>query len=83
MHQTPTYEVLTRKVSLSKLNGNGKDKGENVIGCEYSAPLKGKPYSIYMRNGKVFKTSSLIDIRRTYTAFLLRTKNSIYQIKYL
>jgi hypothetical protein len=78
-----TYEFLLQKVCLQKVSNNGKNKNLMIIGCEYGPPRVGKPYVIHVGKENVFKTTPVKDIKETYTALMIKTKNSIYRIKYL
>ena len=79
---TRTHMVPTHQISLIKLNNNGKNN-EPISGFEYIPPIIGQPYRIYIGDGKNFKTSTVTDIKEAYDDILIKTKNSIYRIKYL
>jgi hypothetical protein len=78
-----TYEFLTKKVSVTKLSGKGNTSKVSIRGLEYAPPAHGEPYTVYTGDAKTFKTAPVRDVRETYCAVLIRTDNSIYQIKYL
>jgi hypothetical protein len=77
-----TYEILTKKVSVIKV-AKGKNRTQEIVGYEYEIPTAGEPYSVFVNGGKVFKTSSVQEIKETYNGVLIKTKNSIYRIQYL
>jgi hypothetical protein len=76
-HKLPTHQV-----SLIKIGRNGS-RNETMAGFEYTPPLVGKPYRIYLGKGKNFKTSPVMDIKEAYNDVLIRTKNSMYRLRYL
>jgi hypothetical protein len=82
MLQTTTHMIPTHQVSLVKLSNNGSSN-EPVTGFEYVPPIVGQPYRIYIGDRKNFKTSPVEDIKEAHNGMLIRTKNSIYRIKYL
>ncbi len=77
------YEKKTRKLSCEKFNREGKDINGEFIGWEYEPPQKEKHYTIYLGNGKMLKTSPVKDVIENFHAILVKTTNSIYQVKYL
>jgi hypothetical protein len=83
MNLTRTHEVLTTKVTIAKVNGNGKKPKKNIEGYEYSPPAQGCPYVVYLGKGNVFKTSPVRDVKEVNDAIMLKTSNSIYRINYL
>jgi hypothetical protein len=74
--------VPTHQISLIKISNNGKSN-EPISGFEYIPPIVGQPYRIYIGDGKNFKTSPVRDIKEAYNGILIKTKNSIYRIRYL
>jgi hypothetical protein len=84
MNLAKTDEIFSNKVSVVELNGRRRKTIGRITGLEYAPPRRGVPYSIYnMGSKRVFQTSPVKDIRETYTTTLIKTVNTIYQIKYL
>ena len=72
-----------RKLSCKKIKREGMGKKEELIGWEHEAPQRGKSYIIYLENGKMLKTSPVEDVIENFHAIIVKTTNSIYQVKYL
>ena len=83
MDLTRTYEILTQKVSVLKISKKNKKKSEPLVGYEYEPPTPGERYSVYLTKGKVFRTSLVEEVREVHSAIMIKTKNSVYRIKYL
>jgi hypothetical protein len=80
---TKTYEILTQKVSIVKIGGKGQ-RNEPLIGYEYAPPTPGGSYAIYLFKGpQIFRTSPVEEVREIYEGVMIKTRNSIYRIKYL
>lgn len=80
---TKTHEILTQKISLTRIQALGKANGRVVMGWEYAPPKKGEGYTIYLGSGKILKTSPVEDIKENFHALMIRTANSIYRIEYV
>lgn len=79
-----TYEILTKKVMLVKINSKGeKEKNSAVVGWEFTPPEVGERYVIYLGKGRVLKTTPVMDVKETHYALMIKTSNSIYRIEYL
>ena len=73
-----------RKVSFRRVAELGeKVKAEDSIGWECVAPEKGLPYELQLQHGAVFRTSPIKEIEKTETGVVIRTANSIYEVRYL
>jgi hypothetical protein len=82
-HLTKTYEGVTRKISLTRIETLGKDHKGVVIGWEYAAPAKGERYTIYLGKGKILRTSTVEEVKEMPRGIMIKTMNSIYRIEYL
>jgi hypothetical protein len=80
---TKTYEILTQKIALTRIESLGKEEKGSVIGWEYAPPKKGERYSVYLGERKVLRTSPVEEIKHTINAVMIKTANSIYKIQYL
>jgi hypothetical protein len=80
---TTTGEVLTRKISLTKVDSVGKEQRGAVVGWEHGVPKKGERYSVFLGKGRVLRTSPVEDVRTSADAVLIKTANSIYRVQYL
>jgi len=78
-----THEILTTKVSVIKVGGNGKKHKERIEGYEYEPPTLGFPYTVHLGKGNVFKTSPVWDVKEVNDAFMVKTANSVYRLNYL
>ncbi len=83
MNMVKTCEVLTKKISLSRIDSVGKDAKGAVVGWEYAPPEKGERYTVYLGKGRVLRTSPVEDIRRNLAALLIKTANSVYRVEYI
>lgn len=79
-----TVEIRTKKISLTKIgNVNKEKKRGGVIGWECAPPQRGHPYSLYLYEGMVLKTSRVRDVQKTNDGVIVKTVNSVYQVIYL
>jgi hypothetical protein len=79
-----TEEMPLSKVSVRKVAQLGeKVKSDSLRGWELSAPEKGQPYLIYLKDGAVFRTSPVKEIEKIEKGFVVRTENSIYEVRYI
>jgi hypothetical protein len=79
-----TQEVPLRRLSFRKVGELGrKVKGGGSLGWEYEAPEVGRPYKVYLEDGALFRTSTVREIERTEMGAVLRTENSLYEVRYL
>lgn len=78
-----TIEILTRRISLTRIESVGQDSRGAVVGWEYSPPRTGDRYAVYLGKGRVLRTSVVEDIRENMDSLLIKTANSIYKVKYL
>ncbi len=83
MNTTKTLKIASRKLSFTKIDKGGNVKNECSVGWEYEPPRKGKNYSIFLGEGRVLRTSPVKDVTENFHSIIVRTKNSIYQLKYL
>jgi hypothetical protein len=83
MSYTKTYEILTKKISLSKVDTVGQVQNSAIIGWEYAPPRVGERYSVYLGRGRVLRTSPVEEIKETPYALMIKTLNSVYRIEYL
>ncbi len=83
MSLTKTLKIATRKLSFTKIDKSGTAKKESVEGWEYEPPKKGKNYDIFLGDGKVLRTSPVKDVTENFHSLIVRTENSVYQVKYL
>lgn len=83
MDHPNTCEILTNRISLSKVEAVGHDPKGVVIGWEYAPPKRGERYVVYLGKGKVLRTSVVEDIKENMDSLLIKTANSIYKIQYL
>ncbi len=73
-----------REVSYRRVAELGeKVKAEDSIGWECVAPKKGLPYELQLQQGAIFRTSPIKEIEKTETGVVIRTANSIYEVRYL
>jgi hypothetical protein len=78
-----TCEILTRRISLTRVESVGQDPKGVVVGWEYSPPRKGERYAVYLGKGRVLRTSVVEDVRENMGSLLIKTANSIYKVQYL
>jgi hypothetical protein len=79
-----TEEMPLSKVSVRKVAQLGeKVKPDSLTGWEYAPPEKGQPYLVYLKDGAVFRTSQVKEVERIEKGFVLRTENSIYEVRYI
>ncbi len=78
-----TSEILSQKISLTKIDSVGRDARGAVVGWESAPPREGERYTVYLGNGRLLRTSTVEDVRDTLGAFLVKTANSIYRVEYL
>jgi hypothetical protein len=92
IQKTPTDDTVrkvlprqrfTRKVSLSKIYGMGMDRSGPLIGWECAPPKRNERYGIFLRKRKTLRTSPVEEITETHDALVIKTVNSLYEIKYL
>jgi len=82
-NMSKTVEILTRRISLSRIDSVGKDPKGAVVGWEHAPPQKGERYTVYLGKGRVLRTSPVEDVRENLETLLVRTANSIYRVEYL
>jgi hypothetical protein len=72
-------EPETYRVSLAKVEGNGRviKLGETVKGYAGTLPEIGQRYQIYTEEGRVLRTSEVVNIGNGY----VKTTNSVYKIE--
>lgn len=78
-----TCEILTRRISLTRVESVGQDPKGVVVGWEYAPPRKGERYAVYLGKGRVLRTSVVEDVRENMGSLLIKTANSIYKVQYL
>ncbi len=79
-----TQEMHLRKISFRRVAELGeKVKTESSIGWECLTPKKGLPYQIQLQGGAVFRTSPIREMEKTEMGVVIRTANSIYEVRYL
>ncbi len=83
MNSTKTLKIATRKLSFTKIEKSGTAKEKSVMGWEYEPPKKGKNYDIFLGHGKVLRTSPVKDVTENFHSLIVRTANSVYQVKYI
>jgi hypothetical protein len=83
MNLRDTQEIQSRRVSLTKIHAASNVKHEGLIGWEAAPPQEGESYVINLRKGRLLRTSPVVDIAETEDALLIRTLNSLYEVKYL
>ena len=80
---TSTEETLTQRVALTRICGLGYDQNKTVFGWEYAPPQKGERYTLYLGKGKYLRSSLVEDITHIPDAVMIKTANSLYELKYL
>jgi hypothetical protein len=84
LKSTGTQEMHLRKISFRRVAELGeKVKTESSIGWECLTPRKGLPYQIQLQNGAIFRTSPIREMEKTEIGVVIRTANSIYEVRYL
>jgi hypothetical protein len=83
MDSRGTCEILSQKISLTKVDSVGRDSKGAVVGWESSPPREGERYTVYLGNGRILRTSTVEDVKDNLGAFLVKTANSIYRVEYL
>jgi hypothetical protein len=83
MNSSKTLKIATRRLSFTKIDKSGSAKKKSLTGWEYEPPKKGKNYDIFLANGKVLRTSPVEDVTENFHSLIVRTANSVYQVKYL
>jgi hypothetical protein len=79
-----TQELALRRLSFRKVAQIGeKIKGGGSLGWEYSGPREGAPYEVHLEGGVLFRTSPVREIERTRMGVIIRTENSLYEVRYL
>lgn len=80
---TGTHESLNQRVALTKIFGSAIEESRTIIGWEYAPPKRGERYSIYLGKGKYLRSSTVEDITSNPHSLMIKTANSLYEIKYL
>jgi len=83
MGRSKTYEIVTTKISMVKVGDDGKTRNGAIVGFEYSPPSLGDAYVIYMSDGRVLRTSPILDVKEVHDSLMLKTRNSIYRLCYV
>jgi hypothetical protein len=79
-----TAEMAAWKISLTKLEAMGMEprKG-SLIGWAAQEPEEGQPYIVLLDKSSGLKTSPVQEVEKIDNGFIIRTKNSIYQIEHI
>jgi hypothetical protein len=81
---TATQELPARKISLAAVaRGGGGSEEPELVGWETAPPQEGEPYVAYLERGGIFQTSTVQEVQEAEGGILLRTRNSLYRVRYL
>jgi hypothetical protein len=83
MGLSDTQDNALRKVSLTKIYGQRRRSENIIVGWESGAPVKGKPYTIYLSRGRAFRTSRVEEVKEASKGFVIKTMNSLYEVQYV
>ena len=79
-----TEEISAWKISLTKLEAVGMElRRGTLIGWAAHEPEEGRPYTILLDKTTGLKTSPVQEVEKTGNGFIIRTRNSIYQVEYI
>ncbi len=82
MGLSDTQDNALRKVSLTKVFGKSKKTDQVIMGWETAAPVKGKPYTVYLSRGRAFRTSRVETLKEEPKGLMIKTVNSLYHVEY-
>jgi hypothetical protein len=78
-----TKEIVSRKISLSRVENEAAEPKGSLVGWEYSTPKQGERYTVYLGKGRILRTSPVKEIRESDSVIWVTTSNSLYRVEYL
>lgn len=83
MKNSHTKEFQARKISFSRAEHEGEAEPDSVVAWEYSPPVLGERYLVYLGKGRLLRTSPIRSIRESHGILWIETANSTYRVKYM
>lgn len=83
MKTTRTKEFQARKISFSRAEHPGESEQDSVVAWEYSPPILGERYLVYLGKGRLLRTSPVKRIQESHGILWIETANSTYRVKYM
>ncbi len=83
MKNSRTREFQARKISFSRAESPTEADQESVMAWEYSPPVLGERYLVYLGKGRLLRTSPVKKIRESHGFLWIETTHSTYRVKYM